>query len=1765
MRHFPSIYFFMFFVILFSACSDSNPGGVQGRVDLNLANELASKDLGGTTVRLKGKSNTTTTDINGNFSMKNISSGKYTFTVAREDYETVEVDLEIEEYAIVPLNVVLPYSFGVFKGRFSSEEAELKSATLELTDSEGKKNTAEIGKFGVFKFDKLAQGAYSAEMKAEGFTPYVFEIEIEKDKVLDIGNIALGFNLGGVSGKITPADSAPGSGFSVQLLKEDTVLTETQSGSDGSFRFSGVEEGEYSLICTKDGYVPFRQDVFIERNRTVDLGSISVLPGGADQGIISAVCYMDDKNPDGNSGITLSVIDGSGKTVSTNVSDNYGKFRFVVKSGKYNLVFSRSEYESVETKDVSVSEGEVTELEPVVLKRKMNDVYGVIDLPGSDKMSGAVVNIDDVKAVTESDGSYSVNVPVGTRNITITMENYQTFTGTIVVSEDEEVEYDKTLTPLPATLEGFAELEDEEIYSGITVTLTQTEGAEVGWVALSESKETGYFRVDAIPYGKFKMEVAYPGFVTMTVNDIEFAPNQKKIFEQKLTLVKAPTTGSLYGYAALSDSPDKAGITVSAIMHEGPTTTVTTAANGTYVFPTLAPGIYDIQFTRYSYLTRVVEDITVEVGFPKKVEEDIILQRASGLIAGTAQLQGWSSHEGTKVELLGDYTDGGANPSIIATTDGNGSFSMTAPIEQNYTGLKIYKDEDFEVYFYNANFQTTAGATYRPVFGGSPTDPKILTQLKATVKGKVTIDGAVNHSGILVELISGSSDDKWNTTTDTDGNYTFNHIPITPLSGAGNYIIRGSFHQCGEDFRDAAVVPGEFSGVDSFMLFPNSGSVTGTARLKNMTNHSGITVTLIPDSGNSSPTTYNALTDSSGNYTFGSVLAGDYTLSSSKTGWEDDEITSPLSVTSFNLTTVPEIMELVDSANPEISQFLINGGSELSTQTESAKVIVTVSASDLGSGLDKMMLSENSDFSGAIWQDYSYQSIYQFTPGDGPRTLYAKVKDKSGKESSQKTAQITLVNVPAMANLVEYLEGLGAGWMVDRNVTIEKNTYLVDRKVAILEGFKMTIQPGTIFYFKNDVNITVYGWIQASGTSVEKIQFRPFEEEDTYSIIIEGNNTQITPPEMVSKMKDAASQRSEAYSLYANGLFEDLKDSQYLGDTLYAITKPANGNNVFEHFSISGENSLIDVKGTAYFADFIMTGLSANLVTYNVLTTTTTPYVELIRGTVENAGATYLGMAHASMTDVVVTGISSFIGGYFSGSSCEFNILYSLYSVFDGCKFSNDIIVTANINHSIVKNSTVNGDIVLLNSTIEDSEVNGSVKVADSKVFDTVFTGNDSASFYNAGVLMTGSSIEGYFNGVIVSSHQSLIRKLFGLLPNFCVENYDCGGSDSGYQCIDNKCVLTDPVFSEKNAFSETVFAFNTIRNNGLNGIKVYTPNLRLFYNNIYGHTVKDIVLYAYMKVSKDGGGGSIPPQYPGAIDRKPFVDGGDFPVIARGNWFGTVQPDLIAQKIYHKQNDADNLGITSEVKYKPFAKESVNNYVIPQTYYFGGTKVLNSFTSNDLSDEQTVKVESGRTASISVTGGTIVKNGSDAGTSTTLANNDKIRFKRGSTSRIEITAVIDGETIKNQMFFLSGCVDSEGTGLTYKEYAPNRVCKISDNSNVVYNTENGMIWEAAVAHSKSGNRSNAYSACQSYDYGGIAGWYLPHFNQIQLNNSDTHPNFIAGSSTNIWSQTQHWTTSDNGFMMMTEKQGVVIPFWIARGMSFSTGYNYMCVNYLNQ
>ncbi|HOB71566.1 MAG TPA: hypothetical protein PKM18_07260, partial [bacterium] len=130
----------------------------------------------------------------------------------------------------------------------------------------------------------------------------------------------------------------------------------------------------------------------------------------------------------------------------------------------------------------------------------------------------------------------------------------------------------------------------------------------------------------------------------------------------------------------------------------------------------------------------------------------------------------------------------------------------------------------------------------------------------------------------------------------------------------------------------------------------------------------------------------------------------------------------------------------------------------------------------------------------------------------------------------------------------------------------------------------------------------------------------------------------------------------------------------------------------------------------------------------------------------------------------------------------------------------------------------------------------------------------------------------------------------------------------------------------------------------------------------------------------------------------------------------------------------------------------------------------------------------------------------------------------------------------------------------------PNRVCKTANNSDVVYNSENGMIWEAAIAHSKSATRTDSYSSCQNYTHGGVSGWYLPHFNQIQLNNRDTHPNFIAGSSTNIWTQTQHWTTSENGFMMAVDNLGGgVVPFWIARPMSFSVGYNYMCVNYLNE
>lgn len=90
------------------------------------------------------------------------------------------------------------------------------------------------------------------------------------------------------------------------------------------------------------------------------------------------------------------------------------------------------------------------------------------------------------------------------------------------------------------------------------------------------------------------------------------------------------------------------------------------------------------------------------------------------------------------------------------------------------------------------------------------------------------------------------------------------------------------------------------------------------------------------------------------------------------------------------------------TSSMSVSYFEINDGDETTMSR-------TVSLYSECSGVPAfMMASESPSFDGAAWQAYSPSSTFTLSPGDGPKTVYYKVKNAGGVESAAVTDTIEL-------------------------------------------------------------------------------------------------------------------------------------------------------------------------------------------------------------------------------------------------------------------------------------------------------------------------------------------------------------------------------------------------------------------------------------------------------------------------------------------------------------------------------------------------------------------------------------------------------------------------------------------------------------------------------------------------------------------------------------------------------------------------------------
>lgn len=104
---------------------------------------------------------------------------------------------------------------------------------------------------------------------------------------------------------------------------------------------------------------------------------------------------------------------------------------------------------------------------------------------------------------------------------------------------------------------------------------------------------------------------------------------------------------------------------------------------------------------------------------------------------------------------------------------------------------------------------------------------------------------------------------------------------------------------------------------------------------------------------------------------------------------------------------------IVDTIPPANGQIIIN--SEF-TKTNSRVVTLTLNAEDGLSGVERMVISNSSNFNKSTWEKYTKTRSWTLDEGDGVKSVYTKFKDEAGNISSIYVDSIILDSTPPSVN-----------------------------------------------------------------------------------------------------------------------------------------------------------------------------------------------------------------------------------------------------------------------------------------------------------------------------------------------------------------------------------------------------------------------------------------------------------------------------------------------------------------------------------------------------------------------------------------------------------------------------------------------------------------------------------------------------------------------------------------------------------------------------
>ena len=576
-------------------------------------------------------------------------------------------------------------------------------------------------------------------------------------------------------------------GVTVNLVNEaGAVVATTTTDADGNYSFTGLNAGTYTVKVVKDGELAnLTQTEDPDGTKDNASGAITLNTdnpvrenvnfGYVKKHAISGNIYLDenrDKTKNGDdvnlSGVTVTLVDGSGNVVATTTTDASGNYNFPgLTDGTYTV--------------------------------KVDTTGKLAGLEQTEDPSGAKNSQSTPITFTRNDPDVT--------NVNFGYAKDYSIAGNVYRDSNRSESKDAT----------------ETVFQGVTVNLVDASG---NVVATTTTDADGNYSFSKLPAGDYTVKVVKDGAIK-DMDQTEDPDGTKDNASGKISIgADNPTqTGVNFGYnpnntikgsvyrddnrSSSRDGSEEGyqGQTVQLLDQDGNVVaTTTTAADGSYSFEHLPDGTYSVKAVKDGALTDT-EQTEDPDGTKDNASEPITLDPTQSVkegvnfsyvpdysLSGTIYRDGnrSASHDSTENPYAGvtvNLLDSAGNVVATTTTDANGGYSFSKLPAGDYRvkvdttgtlkGLDQTEDPDGiadstsgTISLNNTN-RTQSGVNFGYIENNSISGTIFRDEARNAVKDpsdprfpsvKVTL---IDENGNVVET----------TTTDSNGAYKFSHLP----------------------------------------------------------------------------------------------------------------------------------------------------------------------------------------------------------------------------------------------------------------------------------------------------------------------------------------------------------------------------------------------------------------------------------------------------------------------------------------------------------------------------------------------------------------------------------------------------------------------------------------------------------------------------------------------------------------------------------------------------------------------------------------------------------------------------------------------------------------------------------------------------------------------------------------------------------------------------------------------------------------------------